>query len=106
MRHETTHSDDCAPKADVLAIHVVAALSRAQRRGRTMTLESLARALGARKTEVRGVVTRLDREGYVDATRMRLTLLGFALGASVANTRLCELRPAPQEARRPLRVAA
>ena len=48
----------------------------------------------ADKPEVRAMVTQLDREGFVDARRMRLTLAGLALAASLAGKRLPALRPA------------
>lgn len=80
------------PKA--LAAHVLRALGRAQLRGATLSLAEVARALRVRKPEVRAMVTQLDREGFVDARRMRLTLAGLALAASLAGKRLPALRPA------------
>jgi hypothetical protein len=45
-----------------------------------------------RRGDVRRVVSALDREGYVDALRMRPTLLGFAVGRSYLGQPLPALR--------------
>ncbi len=52
--------------------------------------------LQVRRTDIRGVVTTLDRQGFVDALRMRPTLLGFALGRSLAAEALPVLRSRPR----------
>jgi len=49
------------------------------------------RARSTRREDVREIVRRLDEEGFVDASRMRLTLQGFALGASLTKRRLVPL---------------
>ena len=41
-----------------------------------------------RREDVREIVRRLDEEGFVDALRMKLTLPGFALAASLTERRL------------------
>lgn len=94
---------DRAPSSDVLAIHVMAALSRAQRRGTPINLEDVASEVGARKADVRRIVSALDAQGLVDATRMRLTLVGFAMGVASLGAPLKKLRqnkrviPAPEQ---------
>jgi hypothetical protein len=98
-------TEDRSPQPDVLAIHVMGALSRAQRRGRVMTLEDVAREVGARKADVRAVVSQLDRQGYMDAMRMRLTMVGFAIGAGVRGSSLKAMRK-PVAKAPVLRVAA
>jgi Mn-dependent DtxR family transcriptional regulator len=75
----------------VVAVHVLRHLARAQSRGRAVRLDELAGEIGVRKEDVREVVTRLHAEGHVDAERMRLTLSGFAIAASM---RECKLRSA------------
>jgi len=74
------------------------------REGR-ITLDDLSDALGAsdvpardgvrarsvRREDVREMVRKLDEEGFVDAARMRLTLPGFALAASLTERRLVPL---------------
>jgi DNA-binding Lrp family transcriptional regulator len=74
-------------------------------RDRRISLDDLADALGAsviptrdgvrpravRREDVREIVRRLDEEGFVDAARMRLTLQGFALAASLTERRLVPL---------------
>lgn len=69
------------------------------------TLDELCEALGVgavpardgvrvravRREDVREIVRRLDEEGFVDATRMRLTLQGFALASSLTARRLVPL---------------
>ena len=73
---------------------------------RRISLDDLCEALGvgevpardgvrprtARREDVRAVVGQLDGEGFVDAARMRLTLQGFALAASLTERRLVPLR--------------
>jgi DNA-binding IclR family transcriptional regulator len=67
----------------VVAIHVLNILSTRQRRGDSTTLQHLIARLPVRRADLRRVVSALHREGYLDATRMRLTLQGFAVGASI-----------------------
>ena len=86
--------DDRKPARDVLAMHVLRAIFAAQTKHRHITLEDVARAVGARKAEVRSVVSDLDRQGFVDAMRMRLTFAGFAIAASTGEA-LRALRQAP-----------
>jgi DNA-binding IclR family transcriptional regulator len=79
-----------------LSAHVLHALAQAQVEGRRLTLETLTEALAVRRTDVRSVVTTLDRQGFVDALRMRPTLLGFALARSLPAGALPVLRPRPR----------
>jgi hypothetical protein len=74
-------------------------------RDRRVTLDDLCDAVGAcgvpacdgvrvrapRREDVREVVRRLDEEGFVDAMRMRLTMQGFTLAASLTARRLVPL---------------
>jgi ribosomal protein S19E (S16A) len=46
------------------------------------------RLRAARREDVREIVRRLDEEGFVDALRMKLTLQGFTLAASLTTRRL------------------
>ncbi len=75
-----------------LAVHVLQALARAQSEGKASSLETLTGDLRVRRGDVRRTVTKLHREGYVDALRMRLTLAGFALGRSYLGQTLPPLR--------------
>ena len=84
-----------------LAAHILLHLATAQKKGRPMTLLTLSRAVGARRVDVRGVVSALHRGGYMDATTMRLTLTGFAIGASLRLAQRPSLR-----ASRPARIVA
>jgi hypothetical protein len=95
-----------ALSADVLrALHAA--------RSTRITLDDLCNALGvdeaptrdgvrlraARREDVRAIVRCLDTEGFVDAARMRLTLQGFALAASLAQVRApsgCRVASDPQ----------
>ncbi len=76
-----------------LSAHILHALALAQMEGRRLDLETLTRELEVRRGDIRRVVSALHREGFVDALRMRPTLLGFALGRSYAAAPLPELRP-------------
>jgi hypothetical protein len=46
------------------------------------------RLRAVRREDVREIVRRLDEEGFVDALRMKLTLQGFTLAASLTTRRL------------------
>jgi hypothetical protein len=81
-----------------LSVHVLHALALAQLEGRRHDLETLTSELRVRRGDVRKAVSALHREGYLDALRMRLTLMGFALGRSYAGQVLPELRTAPAAA--------
>jgi DNA-binding IclR family transcriptional regulator len=74
----------------VLAAHVLRAIARP--RSRVVTVEDVARIVGARRAEVRRVVSRLHEEGFVDALRMRPTLTGLALASALRACKLKELR--------------
>lgn len=73
-----------------LAAHLVVAIARA--RGRAITLDDLAEAIGVRRSDVRASLSRLHREGWVDALKLRLTLPGLALAASLDGCKLPALR--------------
>ena len=75
-----------------LAAHVLVVLARAQRDDRLVTIHDVAAELDVRKNDVRDVVTRLHREGHVDALRLRLSFSGFALAAVLASAKLRTLR--------------
>ena len=75
-----------------IAAHVVVTLAHAQAEGRAVRLDALASEIGVRKSDVRNVVTRLHAEGHVDAMRLRLTMSGLVLGASLAGCKLPETR--------------
>jgi DNA-binding IclR family transcriptional regulator len=89
---------------DALTLQLVRALSRAQNEGRRHDLDTLVRELGVRRGDVRSLVSSLDREGYVDALRMRLTLRGFALGRALEGLALPPVRRA-SAARRTIAAA-
>lgn len=63
-----------------------------QSRGRLVRLDELADAVGVRRVDVRHVVTKLHAEGHVDAKRMKLTMTGLALAASMRDCKLREPR--------------
>ena len=68
------------PASDVIAIHLLRALTRYAREDRRVSLEDLSRDLGVRKADARRILTALDRRGFVDVLHMRPTMLGFAVG--------------------------
>ena len=105
MRPTNTSPADLSPQADVLAIHVMGALTRAQTQGRGITLDDLVNELGVRKTDLRRVVSTLHAQGFVDALRMRPTMLGFALGTAAGGD-LLALRSVHTVTTRALDVAA
>ena len=78
--------------ANELSAYVLQALAQAQTEGRSSSLETLTAELRVRRGDIRRTVTLLHRQGFVDALRMRLTLLGFALGRSYVGQVLPPLR--------------
>jgi len=77
---------------NAVAVHVLRHLASAQQKGRNTRLDELASDIGVRREDVRHVVTSLHEEGHVDARRMRLTMTGFAIAASMRDCRLRDLR--------------
>ena len=75
-----------------LSAHVLYTLALAQMEGRLANLETLTEALRVRRGDIRRCVSQLDREGYLDALHMRLTLAGFAIGRSLSPEALPMLR--------------
>lgn len=76
-----------------LAAHVLVALAHA--RGRLATTKDIADAIGVRREDVRDILTRLHREGFVDVSKMRLTFSGLALAATLDGCKLPSLRGMP-----------
>lgn len=75
-----------------IASHVIRELARHQLRGRAVRLDSLAAEIGVRREDVRRVVSALHHEGHVDAKRMRLTMTGLVLAASMRSCKLPRVR--------------
>lgn len=71
-----------------IAAHVLVTLAHAQSRGRALRLDELATEVGFRREDVRETVARLHREGHVDALRLRLTMTGLALAATLDGCKL------------------
>ena len=80
---------------NALAAHVLVALARAARAGRTLTVVDLAETVKVRRGDVREIVSQLHAEGHVDALRMRLTLSGLALARAFAKSTLKSARKPP-----------
>ncbi len=88
-----------SPSAAVLdskaiAAHILRALARAQSRGRAIRLDELAIEVGARRADVRAIVSRLHAEDHLDAARLKLTLSGLALAAAMREGQLRPVRRA------------
>jgi hypothetical protein len=81
---------DITPQA--LAVHALVALVEAHQRAQLSTLDTLAASLGARRTELRSVLSKLHIEGYIDVLRMRPTLAGFVVGRALLGAPLRPLR--------------
>jgi hypothetical protein len=75
-----------------IAAHVLVTLAHAQSRGRAIRLDELATEIGVRRPDVRETVARLHREGHVDALRLRLTMTGLALAATLDGCKIKEPR--------------
>ncbi len=83
-----------APSPGSLAIHLVRAMTSAQRDGHGITLDDLVADLGVRRAEARSTLSTLHEQGLLDVTRMRLTLRGFALGQALLQASVRSLRVA------------
>jgi transcription initiation factor IIE alpha subunit len=80
-----------------LAAHVLRAIARPRRR--VVTVDEVARTVGARREDVRRIVSRLHQEGFVDALRMRPTMAGLAVATSL---RSCKLKDVRSESKLPV----
>ncbi len=98
-----TFQDGLSRRQRALVAHALCVLADAQKARRLMTLDLVCLELGVtdvppardgvrlrttRREDVRSLLASLDAEGYVDATRMRLTLPGFALAQSFGASRV------------------
>lgn len=75
-----------------LAPYVLSALHAAQTDGRASNLQTLVDTIKVRRGDLRRTATALHQQGLLDVRTMRLTMLGFALGAMYASQRLPPLR--------------
>ncbi len=71
-----------------IAANILRHLASAQSKGRLVRLDELATDIGVRREDVRSVVSSLHAEGHVDAERMKLTMSGLAVAASMRECRL------------------
>lgn len=79
-----------------IAAHVLRHLADAQARGRLVRLDELACEVGVRRKDVRELVSSLHAEGHVDATRLKLTMTGLVLAASMHDSTLRAVRNLPK----------
>jgi DNA-binding IclR family transcriptional regulator len=63
-----------------LAERLVCLITQDHLDGRRSALDELVERSAAPRAEVRGVLSALHAEGWLDVLRMRLTMEGFALG--------------------------
>lgn len=87
---ETTRN---RPSDEAIAIHVLHHLTTHQMNGARIQFDELRRALPVRRMELVRVLGRLDSQGLLDASRLRVTLAGFAIGVSLRDADLPSLRP-------------
>ena len=93
------------PFQKLLAGHILKTLAAAQQQGRKMSLDDLVAEVKARRVDVRATLSMLHRDDYLDAVKMRLTLRGFILGASLENVSLRPLRARAVQAVNDVRAA-
>ena len=67
----------------VLAPYVLRYLASAQRRGRLVTLDDVVAKIKVRRADVRTAISTLHAQGLLDATTLRLSLQGFAVGTAL-----------------------
>jgi len=92
MHAALTFCAELAPASEAIAIHLLHALTSAQREGRRIDLDELTAELGARRGDVRRTLSALHRAGFVDVLHMRPTLQGFAIGVALEGQPLVPLR--------------
>jgi hypothetical protein len=85
-------SDASALSLDVLAIHVMRALTSSGAEGGRWDAEQLAVEVGARRADVRRALSALHAQGFVDVLRMRPTMLGFTLARALEGATLRPVR--------------
>jgi hypothetical protein len=90
MTTPTMVQSPCDP--ELLAVHLLQALAHARTTERRITLDDLAVDVGARRGDIRRVLSVLHRQGLVDVVRMRPTLSGFAIGRALQGKRLKAFR--------------
>ncbi len=76
----------------LLSLYILREMTIASSFGQRLDHASLASRVGVRKEDVRAAVTSLHKEGYIDATTMRVCLAGFVLGRTARKVTLKELR--------------
>src|SRR4051812_23067857 len=81
----------------LLAPYVLRALAAAQQAGRPTNLQTLTDKLQVRRADVREAVSALHLRGLVDASTMRLSLEGFAIGSALRGKKLTPLRTVIQQ---------
>lgn len=89
-----------------IAIHLVREMAKAQLAAEAINLSSLTERLALRREDVLSILVALDAEGFVNFRHMRLTLAGFAIGASLRDAKLAPVARAPARAKYLLRAAA
>ncbi len=70
-----------------LKIHVIATLYAFSKAGQSASVAKLAEELGLAPALVEEVLGRLDQAGWVDARRVRLTLVGLTLAVAATAPR-------------------
>lgn len=67
-----------------LAIRVLVSMYRSANHGRILTLATLQESVATDKACLLNQLKQLDRAGYIDASRLRLTLSGLAVAVAAA----------------------
>lgn len=83
-----THTD---PSDEAIAIHVLRYLTTRQMNGAQIRFDKLRRHLDVGQLRLVRILGRLDRQGLLDCSRLRLTLHGFAIGMSLKDKDLPQL---------------
>jgi DNA-binding IscR family transcriptional regulator len=79
-----------------IAAHVLRYLASEQARGRLVRLDEIACEVRVRRKDVREIISSLHAEGHVDAKRMKLTMTGLVLAASMRGSTLRAVRNVPK----------
>ena len=79
-----------------IAAHVLRHLAAAQARGRLVRLDELACEIGVRRADLREIVSSLDAEGHVDATRCSPSASSTSPTGSMHEAKLRPVRNIPK----------
>jgi hypothetical protein len=99
MNNRRNNTTNFGPNPQLIALHIVHAMSNRQGTQRRYSASELALELGVRRDDIDSVLSKLDAQDIVDVERMSLTLSGFTIGMALGAQDLQPLRPEVEKLR-------